>query len=439
VKAKMLSSVRGRLLVRPLALSFTSNSTEMFQQVWSPQVVAPLARIRGRVSSVVSELVQLRPESVAWGHAVEAVNSIALSAQATFLRPQLVLLGHAAARGSISNLQGVDDAVEGFAAGVELQHLFMLVHDDVMDRGTLRRGMATTHRALQSLGVEIDVAGNAVTVVGDVVHARAMALVVESALAVAHRETDPATIQSAHDAINVTMDSAYRAGVAQFEDILGWRAARTRLNSPESVDKFISQFTYDKGAHHTFVAPLVAGLKLGGGHEQLEAISKTWGTHAGGHVRRPGLPSPGLAFQGLDDLMDLVSDPLNLGKDTFQVRCSDFGDHLIQDVNEGRLSLPLILLHRACEEAEWEQVLAMRGGFFGDMAARRTWHNLVSKYELFDRTLVWIEGEIAAAEKDVTELRDDDSAASSTLAEGLSAFTQGLRQHAKAVAEQTKQ
>ena len=40
-------------------------------------------------------------------------------------------------------LENVPESVATFAAGVELQHLFMLVHDDIMDKATFRRGEPT--------------------------------------------------------------------------------------------------------------------------------------------------------------------------------------------------------------------------------------------------------------------------------------------------------
>ena len=44
---------------------------------------------------------------------------------------------------NIKELQNVPKSVATFAAGVELQHLFMLVHDDIMDKATFRRGEPT--------------------------------------------------------------------------------------------------------------------------------------------------------------------------------------------------------------------------------------------------------------------------------------------------------
>ena len=56
-----------------------------------------------------------------------------------------------------------------------------------------------------------------------------------------------------------------------------------------------------QAAHHGFVAPLVAGIRLGGGGSDgcaLEECAEQWGLRIGA------------AFQLLDDLQDLASDPL---------------------------------------------------------------------------------------------------------------------------------
>lgn len=56
-------------------------------------------------------------------------NALALARQATLLRPQLVCLGYAAAQGSEAVLTQPNVGLEKFAAGVEMQHLFMLIHE----------------------------------------------------------------------------------------------------------------------------------------------------------------------------------------------------------------------------------------------------------------------------------------------------------------------
>ncbi len=62
-----------------------------------------------------------------------------LAAGGKRLRPRLVLLAHAAVGG-----QNPDDAIP-LAMGVELIHTATLVHDDINDHGTLRRGRETVN------------------------------------------------------------------------------------------------------------------------------------------------------------------------------------------------------------------------------------------------------------------------------------------------------
>lgn len=59
------------------------------------------------------------------------------------LRPLLCVLGWRAGRG-----HGSHAAVFRIAAGLEMFHVFALVHDDVMDRSATRRGSPTVHEAL---------------------------------------------------------------------------------------------------------------------------------------------------------------------------------------------------------------------------------------------------------------------------------------------------
>src|SRR4051794_25752736 len=66
-------------------------------------------------------------------------------------RAQLVLLGSMA-----GGVAPEGKALERFATGVELLHLFMLIHDDVMDNATLRRGQNTLRLALQRAEPTID-------------------------------------------------------------------------------------------------------------------------------------------------------------------------------------------------------------------------------------------------------------------------------------------
>src|SRR5277367_5319622 len=98
-----------------------------------PELEAPLARVAERVDEAI---LALRPygRSPLWSEAIAA--TLVLSRATThLLRAQLVLLGSLAGGGPAEGA-----APERLAAGVELLHLFLLVHDDVMDNAALRRG-----------------------------------------------------------------------------------------------------------------------------------------------------------------------------------------------------------------------------------------------------------------------------------------------------------
>src|SRR4029079_8472095 len=99
-----------------------------------------------RISALADEAIDsLRGYSPvpAWSAAVDATLAIHRGPK-HLLRAQLVLLGSMAGGAAPEG-----EALERFATGVELLHLFMLIHDDVMDTATLRRGQNTLRLALQ--------------------------------------------------------------------------------------------------------------------------------------------------------------------------------------------------------------------------------------------------------------------------------------------------
>ncbi len=90
------------------------------------------------------------------------------------------------------------------------------------------------------------------------------------------------------------------------------------------------------------IAPLVAGLRFGGAPAALEMVAQEWGGAFGVAMQvmllivvtlllltQAFLPTNVIsmhdvttALQGLDDVMDLIGDPMNTGKDSFQdFRC----------------------------------------------------------------------------------------------------------------------
>ena len=96
-----------------------------------------LSRLGGRVRLVERELWRWVPRSVKPEPLGRSMRHL-FSAGGKRLRPCLVLLSCEAVGGR------PEDALEA-AAAVEILHTFTLIHDDVMDRDELRRGVRTVH------------------------------------------------------------------------------------------------------------------------------------------------------------------------------------------------------------------------------------------------------------------------------------------------------
>jgi len=345
-----------------------------------PELEAPLARVAHRVDEAIEGL---RPygQSALWGEAIAA--TLALSRATThLLRAQLVLLGSMAGGGPPEGA-----TPERLATGVELLHLFLLVHDDVMDNAALRRGKPTLRIALASADPDLGAreARDLAIVMGNLLHVLAM------------RHLMPqGGVVGEDDAAALVLEACCRAGAGQFHDLLGMRG----LGDDEDA---LRREIIDKAAFHAFAAPFAAGLYVAGAG-RLSARAILWGSHVG------------LAFQGADDLADLVGSPAKTGKDA------------LRDLLEDRTSLPLFFLKRdAGEDREFVEGLAARHML--DIGDRAHLHRLVRRCQVVDACAAWVRGEIAAA------ARAREGAGFSPAAnEGLAAIEQGLAAHLDRVA-----
>ena len=191
------------------------------------------------------------------------------------LRPTLLLMACDMAGGS------VEDALP-FACALEMIHTYSLIHDDLpaMDNDDLRRGRPTSHKAF---GEDVAI------LAGDGLLSAAMELMLRAACAM----DDLRGTRAAHVI-------ARRAGVTgmvagQFVDV-------TQEGTAPTEDK-VSYIHAHKTAD-LLTAPMEAGLMLADApHEQVRA-----GTAYGYHL--------GMAFQMVDDLLDVVGDAAALGKNT---------------------------------------------------------------------------------------------------------------------------
>jgi octaprenyl-diphosphate synthase len=177
------------------------------------------------------------------------------------------------------------------AVAIEFLHTAMLLHDDVVDESTLRRGRRTANAEW----------GNAASVlVGDFLHSRAFELMVElgciDVMALISKATN---------------------GIAE-----GEVQQLTLLQNTSTSEADYLEVIYRKTAL-LFEVSAESGAVLGGASASEAAAYREYGRHLG------------LAFQLMDDWLDYEGTAQELGKNT--------GD----DLAEGKVTLPIILALKA--------------------------------------------------------------------------------------------
>jgi geranylgeranyl diphosphate synthase type I len=204
------------------------------------------------------------------------------------LRPYLAYLGYTAGGGqaSVSEMQHL-------GTGLELFHAFCLVHDDIIDKALMRRGVPTIDdvalTALQANKRHGDLAhiarGQAI-LIGDLLHAYSLESIVKvSALAGCHPDF---------------MSEAYKM---VDEVIVGQMIDVDMMTRTIHDQVLLERKMYLKTASYFFIRPFTLGLYAAGcaspaHHEAAASI--------GGVI--------GIAFQLQDDTLDITSTSEVLGK-----------------------------------------------------------------------------------------------------------------------------
>jgi geranylgeranyl diphosphate synthase type II len=170
-----------------------------------------------------------------------------------------------------------------FAVALEMIHAYSLVHDDLpaLDNDDLRRGQPSNHKAFGE---------NIAILAGDGLYSLAF----ETMLAASLRYRYPKR------AINAMEQIARRAGVS------GMIAGQTLDVKLEGTSPDAQTVTYIH-RHKTadlLTAAVLGGLVLGGATKRQLAAGEAFGQNLG------------MAFQIVDDLLDLQGDMLTLGKQT---------------------------------------------------------------------------------------------------------------------------
>ncbi len=211
---------------------------------------------------------------------VSQVSQYIIAAGGKRLRPALLLLmcGALGYRG---------DQRFNLAAVVEFIHTATLLHDDVVDESTLRRGRATANAAF----------GNPASVlVGDFLYSRAFQMMVEAG--------DMRIMQTLAEATNVIAEG----------EVLQLMNMHDAGLSEEGYLRVIRSKTAKLFEASARLAGLLAGVP-----ENIEHACAEYGQ------------ALGTAFQVVDDLLDYDGDVAEMGK--------NLGD----DLREGKATLPLII------------------------------------------------------------------------------------------------
>ncbi len=196
------------------------------------------------------------------------------------LRPLLVILC-ARAAGKNSNTEHLE-----LAAIIEFVHTATLLHDDVIDGSSLRRGKETANA----------VYGNQASIlVGDFLYSRSFQMLT--------RRSNISIMKTLSDTTNVIAEGE----VLQLMN----------CNNPEATEENYYDIIKRKTAK-LFESACETGAMLGSSNKEIHCAAATYGLHIG------------FAFQIIDDILDYTSTPKEMGKNV--------GD----DLAEGKPTLPLI-------------------------------------------------------------------------------------------------
>ncbi len=275
-----------------------------------PELATALSDLAGFVAGDLVDVEMVLTRIGVGDDLVEKSARHLLSLEGKRLRPVCVAL---AARAGT----GFDERARDLAVAVELVHSATLLHDDVVDQGTVRRGEPTA-RLLY---------GNAASVfAGDWLLIEAL------------RRVRKAGVDRVLDSLLETIDTMIVAEALQLEH-------RGRL----MADRETYFSVIDGKTASLFRWAMQAGGRAGGLPESACRALEDYGRNLG------------LAFQIIDDTLDLAGDAAETGKALFI------------DLAEGKVTYPILIgLERDPSLRPWLERAAKEGRVDADIATRVT-------------------------------------------------------------------
>lgn len=231
-------------------------------------------RMEGFIDSQLTNLQQISSEAFVQ-NTIAHIKALAHTGKR--IRPYMMYLANPDTSDQLHNIQ----------IGIELFHVFALIHDDIIDNAATRRGVPTIDAYIQqeSLLDEVSphIARSLALLVGDLVYAWAMSLL-------KHER------QHVNDEILHMIDEVV---IGQMLDV----ACMTP--TPVSYDTLMRKIDLKTGGY-TFTRPLRIGLATREASQAEFDFADTLGKHLG------------RIFQMQDDLLDIVGDPKILHKPILQ-------------------------------------------------------------------------------------------------------------------------
>jgi octaprenyl-diphosphate synthase len=246
------------------------------------QLLAPVADGMRRMRELV--LLQVGDGSPAVRDMVEHVGRF----QGKQLRGALVMLSGDATSNST-------DEHSAIAAVVEMIHLATLVHDDVLDGAEVRRRVACVNQRWDN---------QTAVLLGDFLYARAFAL---------------STDLSSRMCSRTLAEATRRICVGEIEQ------ATSRYDFEMSQERY--EWIAGAKTATLYAAACELGARYPGGHEELGARMRQFGWELG------------LAFQIVDDCLDLTATQQEVGKSVGT------------DVADGKVTLPVLWAYRRADDA----------------------------------------------------------------------------------------
>jgi len=198
----------------------------------------------------------------------------------------------------VQKISGESEKSIKLAAIIELIHAASLLHDDVIDEALTRRGVSSVNATDGS---------KVAVMMGDILYSKAFTELVGFDQRISHAVAQAVTTLSIGEYMDVKMGE--------------------RFNKDE--DAYIDMI-YKKTAVLIEVTSYCAAVLVGKDADDYKLYGKNLG----------------LAFQIIDDILDIVSDEKTLGKPA------------LNDYKEGKTTLPYMYLHRALDEVSQQRLEA---------------------------------------------------------------------------------